>query len=81
MSDSSNRNVVDFKNARKRTTDKASGKSRSGASGNGHDGYERALRAQKGIKGSSYGRVQWFHYVQVLALLFLVAWMMRSCKM
>lgn len=79
MSDS-NRNVVDFKNARKRTTDKSSGKSRSGASGNGRDGYGRALRGQKGIKGSS-SRVQWFHYVQVIALLLLVAWMMRSCNM
>ena len=83
MSDSNNRNVVDLKSARKRTTDKAPVKKRAGgSSGNGRDeGYERALRGQKGGKGSSFGNVRWFHYIQVLVLLFLVAWMMRTCHM
>lgn len=78
MSDQSpNRNVVDLKNAKKRSTDKHNPKKRAGANGSG-DGYERALRSQKGIKGG-VGGVRWFHYLQVGVLLLLVAWMMRSC--
>jgi len=57
---------------------------RAGAnSGNGSQAaYQKALQAQLKQGSSSVGIAQtrWFHYLQVIVLLALVAWMMRSCQ-
>jgi hypothetical protein len=45
-------------------------------------GYDAALRKQKGHKSPSssfYGQIRWYHYLQLLLMLGLVVWMMRSC--
>lgn len=66
---------------RQRRAGAAKGNGRAGQKfGNGSaDGYERAMRGQKGGKSLSSSNVRWFHYVQVIVLLLLVAWMMKSC--
>jgi len=45
---------------------------------NGAGGYDRALKSQK--NGSPSGSaVRWYHYLQVILVLGLVAWMMQTC--
>lgn len=75
-------NVVSLKDSRKKKkvetvrAGAASGRKK----GNGADAaYEKALRAQRGGKGMPVSNVRWFHYVQVIAMLLLVAWLMKSC--
>lgn len=83
MSDQKNgNNVVKFNKDRKSpSATKRSGANGRGPSGSGRgDGYERALRGQKGSTGIRATGVKWFHYVQVILLLALVAWLMKSCQ-
>lgn len=82
MSDhSGNGKIVDLKSARKKAPSQTTTSKRSGA--NGRDAaYERALKAQRGQKGGmNVGGVRWVHYLQVIGLLLLVAWMMHTCNM
>jgi hypothetical protein len=77
--------ITDFNEAKKRVgaqkTDKSLNGSgaRIGASG-ADAAYERALRKQKGVKGSWGGGVRWFHYIQLVFFLVLIAWFMKSCN-
>ncbi len=74
--------IFDLNDARK----KNSGRPRQGAAKGGKDkarqdaAYAKALKAQKGKHGGNDGSVQWYHYVQTIGLLLLVAWMMKSCQ-
>lgn len=72
-----NPKITNIKDVRSRATaDKKN--NRSGASA----GYEKALRKQSGKKGGLpgfSGQVRWYHYIQLFAMLFLVAWLMRAC--
>jgi hypothetical protein len=45
-------------------------------------GYERAVLKQQVKKPRASGlsgQVRWYHYLQLLLMLALVAWMMKSC--
>ena len=83
-SDQKDKNVINLADAKRRQTTAQKAPPKAGASrGNGRDdGYDRAMRAQRkksGITGGD-GTVRWYHYLQLLLLLGLVAWLMRSCQ-
>lgn len=83
-----NSKITNISDARNRvTTNKGkagkNGSQRVGASSgkaNAAAGYDRAMRKQKGGDASFSNGVKWFHYVQLLLLLGLVVWLMRSCS-
>lgn len=51
-----------------------------GSNGGGPDAYDRAIRKQRGYKGSSAtGQIRWHHYLQLILFLALVSWLMKSC--
>ena len=79
---SGNGKIVDLKTARKKATTAPKADRRAGANGSS-DGYDRAMKAQRGQKGVPAGRgaVKWVHYVQVIVLLLLVSWLMHTCHM
>jgi hypothetical protein len=76
--------VLDLNEARKKMGQKprqGAGKANTTSTKSRQDeAYARALKSQKGKSGSSYGSVKWYHYIQTIGLLLLVAWMMKSCQ-
>jgi hypothetical protein len=71
--------ITNIKDARSRATANKSNNGRAGASA----GYEKALRQQQGKRGglsANYGAIRWYHYVQLLLMLGLVAWLMKACQ-
>ncbi|MCX6125535.1 MAG: hypothetical protein NTV34_12430 [Proteobacteria bacterium] len=85
-------NIVTFDKNRKRLREapgksngkgpgagKSNGQHRSGANGDSAR-YEKAIQAQKGKGSLPASNIRWFHYLQVVLLLLLVAWLMRSCQ-
>jgi hypothetical protein len=77
------RKITNISDARSRATANKKD-NRSGASaGSPQAAYEKALFKQRGtrglLSGSSNG-VRWYHYLQLLLLLALVAWLMKSCN-
>lgn len=77
--------ITDFNEAKKRVgaqkTDKSPKVSGSRIGASGVDAaYERALRKQKGVTGSWGGGVRWFHSIQLVFFLVLIAWFMKSCN-
>ena len=84
-SDQDEKKVINLADAKKRQTTNQKVAAKAGASkGNGRDdGYDRALQAQRKKAGlpDGVGGVRWFHYLQLLLLLGLVAWMMKACRM
>jgi hypothetical protein len=74
--------ITNFDEAKKRVGAQKTDKSLngSGTRAGGDDAYERALRKQKGIKGSGVGGVRWYHYIQLALFLVLVTWFMKSCN-
>ena len=85
-------NIVTFDKNRKRAKDasgngggkgagagKSNGQHRAGANGDSAR-YEKAMQGQKNKGSLPASNVRWFHYLQVVLLLLLVAWLMRSCQ-
>jgi hypothetical protein len=71
--------ITNIKDARSRATANKKNNNRAGAS----VGYDQALRKQKGQGGGlsgNFGSIRWFHYVQLLLMLGLVAWLMKACQ-
>jgi hypothetical protein len=83
MSDKSKITKFSYANPKQNAPKKATRSgAESGANGGGQDGYERAIRKQKGGKGSRYygsGAIRWHHYLQLILFLITVAWLMKSC--
>ncbi|MEI6399692.1 MAG: hypothetical protein WCO71_13060 [Pseudomonadota bacterium] len=78
--------ITSIDDARKRGNAQKNNKLNGASSGKASsplDAYERALRKQKGGGGafSGGGNIRWFHYLQLLLFLALVAWFMKSCNM
>jgi len=76
--------ITSIDDARKRGTAQKNNKLNGASSGRASpdEAYQRALRKQKGGGGafSGGGNIKWFHYVQLLLFLALVAWLMKSCN-
>lgn len=71
--------ITNIKDVRSRATANKSNNNRSGASA----AYEQALRKQQGKKSGlsgNYGSIRWYHYIQLLLTLGLVAWLMKACQ-
>ncbi|MCX6119846.1 MAG: hypothetical protein NT027_20115 [Proteobacteria bacterium] len=81
MSKDEKSNIVDLSQAR-RTVDKGIKKPSSGSPNKQgrDDAYKKALGKQKGFGRLQTTNIKWYHYLQTILVLFLVAWMMKSCQ-
>lgn len=77
------RKIMNINDARKHATVTKKDTRNGASSGNAADAYQKALYKQRGARGlvaGGSGKIRWFHYLQLIALLALVALLMRACN-